>query len=71
MLLAKMLERYGSELIVKSWLRLGQVRILSGKRLDAEKVRVAEIVGKEVLCHVERAMVRPVDAACYAWKPRE
>jgi hypothetical protein len=66
-----MLERYSPELILKSWLKLGQVRIPGGKRLDAEKVRVMKIVGKEVLCPVERAMVRPVDVACYAWKPWE
>jgi hypothetical protein len=71
LLLAKMLERYGPKLILESWVKLRQLGIKGGKRLDVDKVRVTEIVAKEVLCPVEKAFITPVDVACYGWKPRK
>jgi len=70
-LLAKMLERYSQKTIVNTWPRKEKVKILSGKRVDLDKTKAAEILKRRAFCRRERVSVSPVDAVCYAWKPRE
>ena len=63
-LLERMLKEYDAELMLKSWVELGQVRIPGGKRLDPEKARTAEILKREGFCGKERVHVYALDVSC-------
>ena len=70
-LLVRMLERYGAEVMLKSWVQHGYIGKPSGHGVDQDKAKVAEVLRRRVFCWREKAMVSAVDVACYAWKPRE
>jgi hypothetical protein len=70
MLLAKMLERYSSELILKSWVQHGCIGKPSGHDVNEDKARAAEILRRRVFCWREKAMVSAVDVACAFWRAK-
>ena len=71
MLLERMLERYGAEVMLKSWVELGQVKKPGGHSgLDQDKVRSVEILKRRALCKREHVSTSPVDLPCFAFKPR-
>ena len=70
-LLKTLLERYDTQVMLKSWVQLGCIGKPSGHGVDQDKAKVAEVLRRRVFCWREKAMVSAVDVACYAWKPRE
>ena len=69
-LLERLLERYGAEVMLKSWVQLGQVGKPSGHGVDEDKARAAEILRRRVFCWREKAMVSAVDVACAFWRAK-
>ena len=69
-LLERLLERYDNEVMLKSWVQLGQVGKTSGRDVDKDKARAAEILRRRVFCWREKAMVSAVDVACAFWRAK-
>jgi len=71
-LLKTLLERYDTQVMLKSWVQLGCIGKPSGHGgVDPRKAKAVEILRRRVFCWREKVMVSAVDVACYAWKPRE
>lgn len=62
--LERLLQSFSSELMLHSWVELGQVRSPGGKRLDPEKARAAEILKRKGFCGKERVQVYALDVSC-------
>jgi len=69
-LLKTLLERYDTQVMLKSWVQLGQVGKPSGHDVDRDKARAAEILRRRVFCWREKAMVSAVDVACAFWRAK-
>lgn len=70
-LLKTLLERYDTQVMLKSWVQLGCIGKPSGHGIDKDKARVVEILKRRAFCKRERIQVNPVDVPCYAWQPKE
>lgn len=68
--LLELLKQYDAKLMLESWVRMGQVRIPGGRRLDADKAKAAEILKRRAFCRRERVLISPIDVACFAFKSR-
>jgi hypothetical protein len=69
-LLKTLLERYDTQVMLKSWVQLGQVGKPSGHGVNEDKARAAEILRRRVFCWREKAMVSAVDVACAFWRAK-
>lgn len=70
-LLDKMLEQYDAQLMLKSWVEMGQVKIPGGTSVVPEKAKAVEVLRRSTgFCPREKTFVSAVDLACYAWKQR-
>jgi len=69
--LESMLRRYDARLMLNSWVKLGQVKIPSGRKLDFEKAEAVRILKRTLaLCAKEHVYVYAVDSACSLFEPK-
>ena len=69
--LLELLKRYDAKLMLKSWLRMNQVKKPSGHGVDSDKVKAVAILRGQGFCRKEKIFVSILDVAGYAWKPCE
>ncbi len=69
--LSKMLQRYKAKVMLEGWVKLGQMKIPGGSKVDQDKARVVDIVRRRCFCWRERCLVSAVDVACYAWTQKQ
>jgi len=70
-LLKTLLERYDTQVMLKSWVQLGQVGKPSGHGgVNPRKAKAVEILRRRVFCWREKAMVSAVDVACAFWRAK-
>lgn len=70
--LVKLLRSYHAEVMLNSWVKLGQTKRPSGKSVDPDKAKAVQILRRSKgLCRHERVAVSPVDQACALWQPKE
>jgi hypothetical protein len=65
-----MASRYKSK-VFEEWLEGHVKRPGSRQAPDPDKVRAVQLLSVHMFCPVERIMVRWIDIACFAWKPKE
>jgi hypothetical protein len=70
--LVKLLRSYRAELMLNSWVKLGQIKKPSGKSEDADKAKAVQILRRtKDLCMKEHVRIFVLEQGCVFWQPRE
>jgi hypothetical protein len=62
--LVKLLKQHDAKLMLKSWVRMGQVKKPSGHGVDSDKARAVDILRHKGFCRKERVHVSALDVGC-------
>ena len=62
--LGRLLGQYDARLMIKSWVRMGQVKKPSGRNADSDKVKAVDILKREGFCRKEHVHVYAVELVC-------
>ena len=70
--LVKLLSSYRAELMLNSWVQLGQIKKPSGKSVDPDKAKAVKILNRSKgLCMKEHVRVYAVEQGCVFWQPKK
>ena len=68
--LVKLLRSYHAELMLNSWVKLGQIKKPSGKSVDPDKAKAAKILKRSRdLCKKEHVRIFALEQGCVFWQP--
>ena len=62
--LGRLLGQYDARLMIKSWVRMGQVKKPGGRNADSDKVKAVDILKREGFCRKEHVHVYAVELVC-------
>jgi hypothetical protein len=70
--LVKLLRSYRAEVMLKSWVKLGQTKMPAGKSQDSNKAKAVQILRRtKGLCRKEHVDVYAVEQGCVFWQPKK
>jgi hypothetical protein len=70
--LVKLLRSYRAELMLNSWVKLGQIKKPSGKSVDPDKVKAVQILRRSKgFCRKEHVGIFAVEQGCVFWQPKK
>jgi hypothetical protein len=72
MFLVRMLAQYNAALMLRSWMKLGQVKKPGGHGADSDKVKAVEILKRGgSFCKKEHVHIYALDVGCVFYEPAE
>jgi len=70
--LVKLLRSYRAELMLNSWVKLGNTKMPAGKSEDPDKAKAVQILRRtKGLCKKEHIRVYALEQGCVFWQPKK
>jgi hypothetical protein len=70
--LVKLLRGYRAQIMLNSWLQLGQIKKPSGKSVDPDKLKAIQVLKRSKgLCRKEHVGIFAVEQGCVFWQPSD
>ena len=70
--LVKLLRSYHAELMLNSWVKLGQIKKPAGRSEDPDKAKAVQILRRtKGLCMKEHVRILALEQGCVFWQPKK